>query len=177
MQPGGGALRQVTARHICRAYAESTGVEAKNRGMGIQNEILGFRHHFASLKSAAAVDDDSICTIGACRMTYDTIEAFIRGAGKRTDLKVRAAAEWCVANLNAIPRQTSLCQKKETLLRMWENDPPLAVCSLQSERVPLSMQKLLDYASSASGGGGGAEASAPCAISALRRLRRLRRLR
>ncbi len=48
---------------------------------------------FASLKRAAVADDVSMCPIGARRVTYDTLEAYIAWAWPRRAHKVRARAD------------------------------------------------------------------------------------
>ena len=98
----GPAQRQLTLRHVSKAYAVSKSVDEKTVDWIFKMHYVDFD----SLKRAAETGDDSICQIGASRVAYETIEAYIRGTGptgEQTATNVRAAADWCVAKLNAVP--------------------------------------------------------------------------
>ena len=141
----GGAAAKVTQKELCEAYAKSISVETKTIDWLLRAQYLDFD----ALQKAAVANDASMCPIGGSRVAYDTIEAFLEAeSGTESAHNVRIAADWCVAQLDVIPRQTSDGRQKDTLVQLWAEQRPTHSCSLKSlfKNGPFSMQKLRHYA-------------------------------
>jgi hypothetical protein len=156
----GGAPAKVTRKELNEAYAKSISVEPKTIDWMFRMRYLDFD----ALQKAAVANDASMCPIGSSRVVYDTIEAFLEAeSGTEGARNVRIAADWCVAKLDVIPRQTSDGRQKDTLVQLWDEQRPIHSCSLKSlfKNGPFSMQKLRHYAQRAAATAAGAAAEEP----------------
>jgi hypothetical protein len=89
----------ITVAKIARAYAASTGAQAKTAETLFKNEYLDIKAIF----DAASDDDDSLCRIGSGRVSYNSIAAYLEAHRNEQGMFIKWWPSFARAEMQSAP--------------------------------------------------------------------------